>query len=64
MNKSLKTKETHCFQILIEIRNSLRAAVKESLESNFTLEGLRWKFIHYDGKTYEISIKEVRSERE
>ena len=64
MNKSLKNKETRCFQILLEIRNSLRAAVRESLESHFDLMGLEWKFIYSDGKTYRVRVEEVRSETE
>lgn len=52
--------ETLCMSILLKIRASLRGAVKEFKEVNYSAEGIHQRLVYEDGKTYEITIKEMK----
>jgi hypothetical protein len=62
MKTQSEKNETHCLDMMVRIRTSLRAAVKEFLTANYDVEGLRQRLRYSDGKVYEITIREVKDE--
>lgn len=59
---NIKRDETHLMSILLLCRASLRAAVKEFQQVD-ARDGIRQKFVYQDGKTYELTIKELPNEK-
>ncbi len=59
-----ETNETRCLEMLMKIRVSLRAAVSEFFGSHFDSVGLKQRLRYSDGKVYEITIREVKDEKQ